>query len=399
LRVLVISQYFPPDMGGGATRAYNVVKGLRLNGCDVNVIAAFPHYPDGDTPKVYRWKAFKIEKVEGVDVIRTFVPPLASRGIARRLILFMSFMASALLVLFMVDGFDVVWAANPNVLSMFPAIIYCWLKKRPVAMNVDDLWTRSIYGRKENSVLMKTIERLSRFVYSRAEMITPISPGYVEVIHEKYNVDLKKIHVVKGGVDLKTFGGNDRSFDHHQDFRVLYIGAFSVAYDFNQVLMAAKALESVGGLEFVLQGGGELLGYVEKRAKGLGLSNVKVVNKVVNRYEVARTLREADALILPLKQFSGPYLGISTKLYEYQAVGRPIICCSEGMSERYVTYTRSGVSVKPGDYKGLAEQILYLKNNPGVADELGKNGKKYVESNLSIDKIGLKMKKIFINLI
>ena len=391
----MISQYFPPDMGGGATRAYNVVKGLLMNGCDVKVIAAFPHYPDGDVPEGYRWKALKTEKVEGMDVTRTFVPPLASRGIARRLILFMSFMVSALFALFMVDGFDVVWAANPNVLSMFPAMVYGGLRRRPIAMNVDDLWTGSIYGRREKSLLMRTIDLLSRFVYSRADMITPISPGYVDVIHDSLHVGLEKIQVVRGGVDLETFGGKDHSFGHRDNFRVLYIGAFSMAYDFNQVLMAAKTLERVGGVEFVLQGSGELVGYVEKRAESLRLSNVKIVNKVVSRDEVAKTLHEADALILPLKQFSGPYRGISTKLYEYQAAARPIICCSEGASEQYVLDTNSGVAVKPGDYEGLTEQILYLKDNPDIAEELGRNGKKHVEANLSIEKIGYQMKKAF----
>ena len=56
LKVLIIAQYFPPDMGGGATRAYNVAKGLKLNGCEVTVVTAFPHYPSGNVPERYRWK-------------------------------------------------------------------------------------------------------------------------------------------------------------------------------------------------------------------------------------------------------------------------------------------------------------------------------------------------------
>jgi len=54
LRVLVIAQYFPPDMGGGSTRASNGVKGLLSKGCDVTVVAAFPHYPQGNVPKKNR---------------------------------------------------------------------------------------------------------------------------------------------------------------------------------------------------------------------------------------------------------------------------------------------------------------------------------------------------------
>jgi hypothetical protein len=41
MRVLVVAQYFPPDMGGGATRAYNVARGLLKAGCRVTVVRLF----------------------------------------------------------------------------------------------------------------------------------------------------------------------------------------------------------------------------------------------------------------------------------------------------------------------------------------------------------------------
>ena len=60
LNVLVLAQYFPPDMGGGSTRASNVVKGLLSKGCEVKVVAAFPHYPHGNVrARIYvdsKWK-------------------------------------------------------------------------------------------------------------------------------------------------------------------------------------------------------------------------------------------------------------------------------------------------------------------------------------------------------
>jgi len=47
MKVLVIAQYFPPDMGGASTRVSNVIKGLLNKGCNVTGIAAFPYYPHG----------------------------------------------------------------------------------------------------------------------------------------------------------------------------------------------------------------------------------------------------------------------------------------------------------------------------------------------------------------
>jgi glycosyltransferase involved in cell wall biosynthesis len=112
-------------------------------------------------------------------------------------------------------------------------------------------------------------------------------------------------------------------------------------------------------------------------------------------------LVQADALILPLATLfnSGkPYRGMSSKLYEYQTVGKPIICCSEGVPSTYVAETRSGLAVNPGDFGGLAKGILELKQNPELARTRGKNGKRYVENETSVEIVGLKMKIIIENL-
>jgi hypothetical protein len=91
MNVLVVAQYFPPDMGGGATRAYNMAKGLSLAGCDVTVVTAFPHYPTGNIPTKYRGKLLTIENEGNLRIVRTFVPPIASEGFIKRFFLFASF--------------------------------------------------------------------------------------------------------------------------------------------------------------------------------------------------------------------------------------------------------------------------------------------------------------------
>jgi glycosyltransferase involved in cell wall biosynthesis len=399
MRVLVLAQYFPPDMGGGATRAYNVAKGLRLNGCEVTVVAAFPHYPSGNVPKRFRWKPFVLEYVEGFRVIRTFVPPLASEGLAKRFALFLSFIVSSLFAVPFVGKVDIIWAANPNVLSIFPAMFYGFFKRRPVVLNVDDLWPESLneVGMvDEDFLLFKAMRFVAKFAYSKARLLTPISPGYVGVLHERYGVNREKVYVVRAGVDLGMFTvAGDRLNCGGKVFKVTYSGAFSLAYDFVQVLLAAKILKSVDGVKFVLQGGGELAGYVKSLVRELKLNNVRVIDRIVSRSKVAELLSEADALILPLRDFGRPYLGMSSKLYEYQAAGKPIICCADGQPAEHVQMTGSGLVVKPGDYEALAKAVIWLKENPKLAWEMGENGRKYVEKEASIEAIGLKLRKIF----
>ena len=404
MRVLIIAQYFPPDMGGGATRAFNVAKGLTLADCHVTVITAFPHYPTGNIPKKYRGKLLSIEYEGNIKVIRTFVPPLASKGFVRRLILFVTFMITSLFAFPLVGKIDVVWAANPNVLSAFPALFYGIIKRCPVVQNVDDLWPEELYELnmlKEQSFMAKVAEFLARIAYNAVAAITPISPAYVNMIINKYRVNPRKIHVVLAGVDISRFSfdasiANKREKDK---FIVLYIGALSPAYNFDQVLEAAKLLISHPDIEIIIQGGGELAPTLKSKVKEMKLKNVSIIDKIVSREEVAKILNSVDALLLPLSGLGSIEMGISSKLYEYQAVGKPIICCSSGQPRRYIAETGSGIVVDPGDHEALAKAILYLKENPAIAGKLGKAGKRYVKNNLSIERIGLKMKRIFETLI
>ena len=396
MNVLVIAELFPPDMGGGSTRAFNVVKGLVSFGHRVTVVTAFPHYPTGNVPKKYRCRLMSVETVGKARVIRVWVPPLASRGLARRLVLFLSFCVFSLFALPFVGRVDVVWAANPNVFSVYSALVYSFFKGCPVVQNVDDLWPEELYnlGMLKSSVLRRVAEFFSRFAYRVSAAITPISPAYVDVITNRYEVDPGKVHVVPAGVDLDNFRAfTDRRKKEGDVFKVLYIGALSPAYDFDYVLRAARVLSSERRIRFVIQGEGELGGRLKSKVKGLNLQNVDVVLKVVSRSMVAEVLGSADVLLLPLRSLD--YSGISSKLYEYQASGKPIICCAMGQPAQYVSKTGAGIVVDPGDYEGLAKAVVFLFENRDVMEKLGKAGRQYVGDNLSCEKIGLKMEQVF----
>ncbi len=396
MKVLVVAQYFPPDMGGGATRAYNVAAGLSGAGWDVTVITAFPHYPTGNIPKNYRRKLLTIENEGQFKVIRTFVPSIASKGFGNRLLLFFSFAFSSLFAMPFAGKVSVVWAANPNIIAVFPSLIYKLVNRCQVVQNVDDLWPESLYdlGVSTKSLLARFSEFVAKIAYKMSSGITPISLAYVNVLSSKYGVDRRKIFVVPAGVDPDKFSCRSGRVKKSERFRVLYIGAFSPAYDFDQVLRAAELSSSCSNVDFVIQGGGELAHELKCKVKEASLTNVTVVDKIVSRDEVAEIMADADALLLPLNGIGSIEMGISSKLYEYQAAGKPILCCSNGQPGRYVSDSKSGLVIKPGDSEMLSKSILCLLENPMYAQRLGDSGRKYVVNNLSLKKIGQMMERV-----
>ena len=232
MHVLVIAQYFPPDLGGSATRAYNLAKGLFLNDCNVTVVAAFPHYPHGKIPKEYRWKPIKVEWMGKIRVIRTFMPPIKSEGFFRRILLIGAFAVSSLFALPFVGKVDAVWSS-----SWVPGLVYGRVKRRPVALNEDDLTLEDLVDLKlidEDSLVLRVAEWVYRLFLIKCNVVTPISPGYVETLVKKYCVEKSRIHVVRGGVDLSIFKPSAHKQNVGKKFVVLYSGAFSVAYDFER---------------------------------------------------------------------------------------------------------------------------------------------------------------------
>jgi glycosyltransferase involved in cell wall biosynthesis len=395
MNVLVIAQLFPPSLGGAATRAYNIAKGLALNGCNVTAVVAFPHYPHGNIPAEYRWKPLKVEWMGNVKLIRTFMPPIKSEGFFKRVMLMSAFAVSSLFALPFVGKVDAVFAT-----SWAPGLVYGKLKKAPVALNVDDLTIEDVSALKlteADSVFSKIGTMVYRLFYVKGDVVVPISPGYVETISKKYCVEKSKIHVVDIGVDLTVFRNDIAEVPKGKSFKVFYAGVLGYGYDFEQIFRAAKILEEKkADVQFVIHGIGECLESIRRRIKELNLSNVRLSGKLLgSRKEVAGLLSEADALILPLKDYGRPYLGIPSKLYEYQALGKPIICCAEGEPAKYVKNSNSGVIVKPGDFDELAQAILSLNHDRSKAKHLGGCGRLFVEKNSSIEKIGSRMLSLF----
>jgi colanic acid biosynthesis glycosyl transferase WcaI len=397
LRVLVIAQYFPPDMGGGSTRASNVVKGLLSKGCDVTVVAAFPHYPYGKVPEQYKSKAIVSERFGNAKVYRVWIPALAHSSSMKRIVLHLCFVFSSLFALPFVNKVDVVWGANPNLFSFLPSAVYGGAKHVPIVRNVDDLWPEVFYelGYVKSKFAKKALDFLAWASYTVPAAITPISEGYKRSIVAKYGISPDKVHVIEVGVDrVEPLSANRNSKGR---FVVMYSGVLGLGYDFDVVLEAARFLSQNDDVVFVIRGVGEMAPRIKKRISESGLRNVILNTRFLPKDELVALLGSADVFVLPMANMSFVDLGLPTKVFEYQVYGKPIICISGGEPARYVEATRSGLVVKPRDVYGFVEAVVRFYNDTKYAAELGWNGWRHVSENLTAEKIGERMYKVFIS--
>jgi glycosyltransferase involved in cell wall biosynthesis len=391
LNVLVLAQYFPPDMGGASTRASNVVKGLLKKGCKVTIVGAFPHYPKGEVPKQYRHKAITSEMFDAAKVFRVWIPALPHNSALNRIILHLCFCASSLFALPFIGKVDVIWGANPNLFSFFPSLVYGVMKRMPVVRNVDDLWPEVFYelGYVKSKLAKKLLNFIARLSYVVPSAITPISEGYKRSIVAKYGVNPEKIHVIEVGVDdVKPLNSDKKSKNL---FTVMYSGVLGLGYDFDVVLDAAELLNMNENIVFFIRGVGEKAPKLKEAISERGLENVVLDTRFLPQDQLDDMLNSADVFVLPMADMNFVEQGLPTKLFEYQAYCKPVLCVSSGEPARYIKSTKSGLIVKPKDAHSFAEAVIQLYNNEKIRAELGQTGKKYVSEHLMSNKIGERM--------
>lgn len=396
MKILVLAQRFPPDMSGSCTRAWNIVKGLKMLGNQVTIISGLPRDPW--TKKSNSKKAFVHCTKDHLNIFRVWLPPFSYSGFKERLLLHISFMFTSLFPMFLVDNFDVIWAANPNFFSMFPATIYSIFFNKPIVRNVDDLWPEAVFdiGYIKSSFLRKFLLFISKITYIIPKAITPISNSYKKDIVRHYNISSKKISVIEHGVDLSFFYPTTNYYKNDKNkFVVMYSGKLGVAYDFDVVLEAAKKLENYKNIIFIIRGFGEEAKKIRAKINNYNSKNVILDTTYLDKSKLQKVLNSANVFLLPNKPINAAEQGLPTKILEYQACGKPIICCSEGEACKYLTLTKSGLVVKPEDPKALADAILKLFNDNKLAQRLGDSGWTNISKNLSLQKVGERMEEVF----
>lgn len=389
--ILIISQYFPPDISGGGTRAYNYAKVLCDKGYNVTVITAYPHLHE-PVPKKYKSKFLVREKIDGINIIRVWVPSLLHTSAKNRIILHLTYIITCLIPLPSVKT-DAIFASEPNLFAIIPAYFYSKLKKTDVIRVVDDLWPEAIYerGYVKSGLLKKILGGLARFSYNYPKYVLPLTDIGKKIIQKTYSINEEKIIVLGHGVDTKIFRYKQK--EKGENFILMYSGSLVSSYDFDLIFNAAKKLQDKK-IKFIIRGKGPLLSQLINKKKQMNLENVEIDTTLVPYEKISDVLNKADAFMVPMKNMIALNSSLPTKILEFQALGRPIICCSEGAPGNYVEQTNSGIKVNYDSLEDFIKAILKLEENKELCESMGINSRKYIENNLTFEKIGERLSKI-----
>lgn len=371
LRLLLVTQYYHPEIGAAQTRLRETVIGLRARGFRVTVMAPIPSYPLGVVPAGYSRLLPSRERIDGVTIVRLPAVILPGAGMSRRMVGHVTFAATALAGLASAREHDVALVESP---PLFLGVTARALRAAglPYVFHVADPWPDfPIALGYLRSGLARTIAfTLEDIAYRSAAAVTTVSQGLVDLLATKQST-AGKIHLVPNGVDTGRFDPGlaptaaRRRLGWEEAFTIVYAGTVGLAQGVGSLLDAARSVDERVRIRIV--GEGVEKQALEMRAREMGLSNV-VFHGAVPRIEVPIVLAAADAGLVMLRK--GPLYehSLPTKLVETMAAGRPAIVSADGLSSRIVESAAAGYTAAAEDAEALARAIEACRTDEGRAN-------------------------------
>jgi glycosyltransferase involved in cell wall biosynthesis len=376
-RIVVLTQYFPPEIGAAQTRLYELGQELSSLGWEVEVLTALPNYPTGRVFEGYHPRKPVQEVIGRLSVVRVPLRP-AQKGFINRLICYYSFVMSAIRWgKKLCKKPDVLFVESPPLFIGAAAVSLSNYWRVPFVYNVSDLWPESAKSMQivKNRLLLNVAERLELSYYRRAALVTGTADEIVSSVRQRSPTPAE---VITNGVDIERFGAQyaddaARSL-MRTDGRItfVYAGVMGVAQGLDRILDVAARVRDLNQVQFVLIGDGAERESLRRRVENERFHNVQVLGPQAKE-RIPALLAAADGVFNVLK-FSIPG-AVPSKIYEAMATGLPILFGGEGEGARRILEANAGIVAPYRDITALEHGIRKLATEPALRKHFGNAGR------------------------
>jgi glycosyltransferase involved in cell wall biosynthesis len=395
MRLLILTQYYPPEIGAPQNRIHELAVRLIKQGVHVEVITAMPNYPVNRIHEAYKNGKIKQEYIDGVLVHRSRIYVSLSKSIISRLLNYFSFVFSSYFRGRNLGDFDYLFVESPPLFLGYSAMRLSKRLKAKLVFNVSDLWPESAekLNLVNNKFLLKLAYQLEAKCYSRASLISVQTNGILENIKSRFPE--APLHWLPNGVDLNFY---DPGLISKKDFRlkngfsdsdliIFYGGILGHAQGLEVIIKAAEILKDKNHIKFVIQGAGPEKEKLLLLKHEMELGNIYFLDPV-SKKEMPAILKEVDLAVVPLKKLAIFEGAIPSKIFEALAMEIPLILGVKGESkEHFIDKAQAGLFFEPENYNDLAEKIILLSKDKELIMKMGKNGRSYVMDNFNRDSI------------
>ncbi len=391
LKILILTQYFPPEVGAAQIRLFNFARTLIESGHECRVVTAMPNYPGGRVLGRYRRRWTFAEKIGAVPVARSAILAVRASD-ARRMAAYLSFQLSSLPVLVgMVRHYrpDYLFIESPPLFLGLSGVVLKRVLGVPFVFNVADLWpdwAAEIGAIRPSGVTFRLAHALERFIYREADFVTIVVARMADALAAK-GVPAEKILFLPNGVNMAEF--TSRAHQPGSDsvtagaiktaagerFVVLYAGTLGAYHGLQVALDAAAMLRDLPVL-FAFVGDGSEKKRLVASAHAMQLENIRFYDPV-----------PADEIpaLLAMSAIALSVIKIPTraaKIMPAMAAGVPIVYAGRGEGAELVADAEAGLVVDPDRPEEIARAVTQLIVDRAKGAQLGANGRRYAVENL-----------------
>jgi glycosyltransferase involved in cell wall biosynthesis len=386
VRVLIVSQYFEPEVTAASLRLAPIAAGLAERGHQVEVLCEVPNHPRGVVEDDFRGRPVVKRHADGYQVRHVWVRASPSKRARARLASYATFAASALTVGSALKRPDVVFASSPPLSVGVAGSLLATRHRAPLVLDVRDLWPQIALalGELEPGRVATAAERTERGLYRRAAAVTTPTEPFRSHIAALAG-DPEKVHLLSNGTTREWLAAGELPADREgaglpaDRFVLTYAGNLGLSQELEVAIEVARTLGE--GFQLLLLGDGTSRPRLEQLAADLAGREVAFRDSVPAS-EAMLVMRASDALLVSLADL--PELGrtVPVKLYDSCAIGRPVILAAPGEARRLAERAGAAIVVEPGDPAGLAGAVRALRDDPRRADEVVTAGRAFAAANL-----------------
>lgn len=371
MKLLFLTDNFPPEVNAPATRTYEHCKEWVKKGVEVTVITCAPNFPKGKVFDGYKNKLYQKEIVDGIKVVRVWSYMSANKGAVKRILDYMSFMISAFIVGLFIRT-DIIVATSPQ---FFTAIAGRWLsfwKQTPWIMEVRDIWPESIkaVGAMKEGLVIRFFEYLEKRMYKSAQKIVVVTDSFKDQLIKNHKVNSSKIAVIKNGINLDLFTPQAKNkkllneLSLNNKFVIGYIGTHGMAHALDFIFKSTQKITD-SRIHFLFVGGGAMKNELEQLKSDLNLRNITMVNQV-SKNEIKEYISIIDAGLVNLKKSDTFKAVIPSKIFELAGMHKPILLGVEGEAKKLVVDYKIGLVFEPEnelDFLNKVNEIASKEND------------------------------------
>ena len=394
MRFLILTQYYPPEVGAPQVRLSSFAKGLRRQGHDVVVLTGMPNYPGGTVHAEYARKLLVREDIAGIKVVRTWLYATNSARFAPRLGSYFSFCLTSLLGAAFVGRPDVVFVESPPLFLAVTARLLAAVFGARWIMNVSDLWPDTVVemGMLTRGPALSAALRLEAWCYAKADVVVGVTRGICERLVRDKHVPPSKVLFLPNGADTDLFAPRARDEELEQKLSLagkrlfLFAGLHGHAQDLPSIIEAAALLRDRPDICIGFVGDGPVKAWAVKETAARALSNVFFEPpqplEAMPRYWSLATAALVTLRDMPLFDGARP-----SKSFPPLASGVPVIFAGRGEMADLLHSRDAGLVVPPERPEDLAGAIRRLATTPMEAARLGVNARALVVDQFSWQSI------------